>query len=300
MFKVGWSSLYNHTVPESHRFPMEKYDLLLEQLLYEEIINEENVFEPAQLSDEKVLITHTREYLNKLKSLRLTKIEERRTGFKLTADLIKRELHIMDGTIRSAIFALKHGVSFNIAGGTHHAFTSKGEGFCLLNDFAIASNYLLQRSLVNSVLIIDLDVHQGNGTAEIFHNTKEVYTFSVHGKNNFPLHKEKSDLDIEVEDGCSDQEYLAIINNYVPKIVKSQQPDIIFYQCGVDILDSDKLGRLSITKDGCKERDRIVLETACENNIPLCGSVGGGYSENIRDIVDAHTNTFRLAKEIFF
>mgnify|MGYP001950028747 FL=1 len=188
----------------------------------------------------------------------------------------------------------------NIAGGTHHAFTNRGEGFCLLNDIALGSNFLLKEGLAQKILVVDLDVHQGNGTAEIFRNEARVFTFSMHGAKNYPLRKEQSDLDIDLPDGAEDDEYLSKLAKTLPMLIEMVQPDFIFYQAGVDVLATDKLGRLGLSLNGCKERDAIVFEQCKKNNIPVAVSMGGGYSERIATIVDAHVNTYRLAQEYFF
>jgi acetoin utilization deacetylase AcuC-like enzyme len=214
--------------------------------------------------------------------------------------LIKRGRHISQGTIDCCHYALKYGVSMNVAGGTHHAFKDRGEGFCLLNDFAIAANYLLKKNIVQQILIVDLDVHQGNGTANIFENESRVFTFSMHGEKNYPTQKEKSDLDIGLPDKCEDELFLSTLKNTLPKLINDVQPDLIMYLSGVDIIASDKLGRLNVSREGCKERDRFVLENCKENDIPVAISMGGGYSPNIIDIIEAHANTFRLAQEIWF
>ena len=207
---------------------------------------------------------------------------------------------IADGTMKASEFALQYGIAMNIAGGTHHAFSDRGEGFCMLNDQAIGAKYLQQRGLVDKVLVVDLDVHQGNGTAEIFREDNSVFTFSMHGKTNYPFIKETSDLDIPLENNTSDNEYLSILKETLPKLIATEKPDFIFYQCGVDILESDKLGKLSISMEGCAARDRFVLQTCFNNKIPIMCSMGGGYSKDINFIVNAHANTFRLAQEIFF
>ncbi|MEQ9415309.1 MAG: histone deacetylase, partial [Cyclobacteriaceae bacterium] len=232
--------------------------------------------------------------------LSLTPKEIRRTGFPLTAELVKREITIMNGTLKCALFALENGVAMNIAGGTHHAFTNKGEGFCLLNDIAIAANYLLNEKLATRILVVDLDVHQGNGTAQIFRNEPRVFTFSMHGASNYPMVKENSDLDIGLPDGTEDQFYLRTLKTNLENIFNQFQPDFIFYQSGVDVLATDKLGKLSLTRGGCKERDRIVLSEAKAAGISLVASMGGGYSPDFRDIIEAHANTYRVAQEIFF
>jgi acetoin utilization deacetylase AcuC-like enzyme len=206
----------------------------------------------------------------------------------------------MNGTVQAALFALEYGIAMNIAGGTHHAFTNRGEGFCLLNDMAIAANYLLTHRQLKKILIVDLDVHQGNGTAQIFRNEPRVFTFSMHGGNNYPLHKEKSDLDVPLPDGIKDAAYLKRLTDNLPKLVEQVQPDFIFYQAGVDILDTDKLGRLKVSRTGCKARDQFVLETCKRHRVPVTVSMGGGYSQKITDIVEAHANTFRLAQYLYF
>jgi acetoin utilization deacetylase AcuC-like enzyme len=195
MLKVAWDDTYVHPLPEGHRFPMEKYQLIKDQLLYEGTI-QENIFKPGLIDEEMLLLTHSPGYWNKLKTLTLSAAEIRRIGFPLSAALVRREQIIAEGTRQTAVFALKYKISMNIAGGTHHAFTGRGEGFCLLNDIAMAANFLLEKGLVSKILIIDLDVHQGNGTAEVFINNPSVFTMSIHGANNFPARKEKSDLDI--------------------------------------------------------------------------------------------------------
>ncbi|MDX1905088.1 MAG: histone deacetylase, partial [Thermonemataceae bacterium] len=214
--------------------------------------------------------------------------------------LVQREITIAQGTIDCALYAQKYGIAMNIAGGTHHAFSNKGEGFCLLNDVAIASNYLISNNLAKNILIIDLDVHQGNGTAEIFQDNPAVFTFSMHGEKNYPLFKEKSDLDIALPDGTDDKIYLYLLKTTLAQLIEAQQADFLFYISGVDVLSTDKLGRLSLSINGAKERDKFVLETAKQYKIPLAISMGGGYSERIADIVEAHSNTFRLAQDIFF
>ena len=300
MLKVAWSSIYKYTVPQGHRFPMMKYELLPEQLLYEGTLTEEHFFEPDPLTEEVILWTHEKEYWDKLKNQNLTRKEIRAIGFPMSELLVRRGTHIANGTVQCALFALQYGCAMNIAGGTHHSFTYKGEGFCLLNDIAIASNYLLNNNLVNKILVIDLDVHQGNGTAQIFQNENRVFTFSMHGEKNYPLRKEVSDLDIGLPDKTEDAPYLKILKNILPKLLDEVQPDFIFYLSGVDVLATDKLGRLGMSLQGCKERDRIVFDACHKNKIPMAASMGGGYSEKLATVVEAHANTYRAAQEIFF
>ena len=300
MLKIAYHPIYKHNLPEGHRFPMEKYDLLPQQLLYEGTCKEENFFKPEIPNNKYFFMVHDPEYVSDLMNMTLNQKAARKIGFPLNEDLTAREMIIADGTIKASEFALKYGIAMNIAGGTHHAFTNKGEGFCMLNDQAIGARYLLQKELANKILIIDLDVHQGNGTAEIFYNDPTVFTFSMHGKSNYPFHKEKSDLDIPLENGANDTSYLSILKEVLPDLITKEHPDFIYYLCGVDVIQTDKLGKLSLTIEGCKERDRFVLQTCKNHNIPVMCSMGGGYSPDIKIIIDAHANTFRLAQEIFF
>lgn len=300
MLKVAWSPDYVLKLPPNHRFPMSKYEVLPQQLLYEGTLQESNFFRPKAIDESRILAVHEQAYWNKLINLTLSPAEIRRTGFPLTEELVKREITIMQGTLLCTHYARQYGVAMNIAGGTHHAFSYKGEGFCLLNDLAIAARYVLDAGMASKVLIIDLDVHQGNGTAQIFRNEPRVFTFSMHGANNYPLIKENSDLDIGLPDGVQDSFYLKTLDTNLKNLIDQVQPDFMFFQSGVDILETDKLGRLRITRDGCRQRDRIVFETARLNGIPVVASMGGGYSEDFRDIIEAHANTYRVAQEIFF
>ena len=300
MLKIAFHPIYKYQLPPGHRFPMEKYELLPQQLLHEGTCKAENFFEPEILSEENILAVHTKEYFKSLLNLTLDKSAARKIGFPLSETLVKRGRIISQGTIDCCEYALKYGIAMNIAGGTHHSYADHGEGFCLFNDQAIAAKYLLKKGLANRILIVDLDVHQGNGTAKIFENEDSIFTFSMHGAGNYPFKKEKSDLDIAVPDGSGDEVYLKILKETLPKLISEQKPDFIFYLSGVDILETDKLGRLNCTVEGCKERDRFVLQICKDLNIPVEVSMGGGYSPEIKVIIEAHANTFRLAQEIFF
>lgn len=295
---IAWDPIYAHPLPEGHRFPMLKYELIPEQLLHEGVITEANLFSPNKVSEEIILLTHHEYYWRQLKTLSLPAKEQRRIGFPLSAQLIDREMRIAQGTIDAAHYAFNNGCAFNVAGGTHHAGSNWGEGFCMLNDQAIAANYLLSQKLVSKILIIDLDVHQGNGTAEIFKDERRVFTLSMHGEKNFPFRKEQSGKDIGLDDGINDDIYLDILHSNMNQLL-SFKPDFVFYLAGVDVLESDKLGKLALSKAGCKERDNIVLQFCKDNNLPVQISMGGGYSPNIKDIVDAHCNTFKLGIDIF-
>jgi acetoin utilization deacetylase AcuC-like enzyme len=300
MLKIAYHPIYNHSLKEGHRFPMEKYDLLPQQLLYEGTCIKENFFEPKIPNNKHFFTVHDPEYFFDLLNITLSQKAARKIGFPLSEVLIEREMIIADGTMKASEFALENGIAMNIAGGTHHAFSNRGEAFCMLNDQAIAAKYLQNKALVDKILIVDLDVHQGNGTAEIFQNDTSVFTFSMHGKGNYPFIKEKSDLDIALENDIKDDIYLTILKETLPKLIAQEKPDFIYYLCGVDVLETDKLGKLRLTIEGCKERDRFVLQTCFNAKIPVMCSMGGGYSKDINIIVNAHVNTFRLVQEIYF
>jgi acetoin utilization deacetylase AcuC-like enzyme len=343
MLKIAHSPIYKLELPEGHRFPMLKYDLICEQLLYEGTVTNDNIFHPQMLTPEVILSTHTVDYWQRLSKAELTPKEMRKVGFPLTEHLIKRTITIAGGTVECALFALKYGVAMNTAGGTHHAFTDHGEGFCLLNDVAIAANYLLDNHLAKRILIVDLDVHQGNGTAEIFRKSTRsmsdvgcrmsemssllksktsnqliseigsplksdipnpksegVFTFSVHGANNYPLHKEQSSLDIGLPDGVEDKYYLTTVREQLLRLFDTFEPDFVFFNSGVDVLATDKLGKLKLTQEGCRQRDLLVFELCKRHKVPISVSMGGGYSPRVATIVEAHANTFRSAQSVFF
>lgn len=299
MIFIAYHPCYELKLPKGHRFPMDKYPLIRKQLTYEGIFSNENFFSPNKLDLKIIQKVHDKNYIQKLLNLSLSKSEIRKIGFPFNNELIKREITIAGGTVECAVKALSNGVSLNIAGGTHHAFSNRAEAFCLLNDQAIAAQYLINKFKIKKILIIDLDVHQGNGTAEIFKKNKKVFTFSMHGKKNYPFIKAKSDLDIELSDGTEDKQYLDILNTELDTIFAGIKPDFVFYLSGVDILKTDKLGRLNITIEGCKMRDEIVFKKCFENQIPVQCSMGGGYSADLKIILNAHSNTFRIASKIF-
>ncbi|WP_188347382.1 histone deacetylase family protein [Sphingobacterium cavernae] len=299
MLKIAHHTAYIHPLREGHRFPMVKYELIPAQLLYEGVVDKDNFFEPKLADFEICCLAHDKEYVQKLFDLTLDAKMVRRIGFPLSQSLVERERYILDGTIQSALYALEYGISFNTAGGTHHAGYDYGEGFCLMNDQAVAANYLLKNGHAKKILIIDLDVHQGNGTAHIFPNNPDVFTFSMHGAKNFPFIKEKSDLDVELQDGITDTEYLNLLVSHLDEIFANVEPDFVFYQAGVDVLSSDKLGKLKVSKEGCKQRDYLVINRCHQLRIPIQISMGGGYSTHIKDIVDAHVATYKTAVDIF-
>ena len=300
MLPIAFAPCYAHALPEGHRFPMLKYELLPEQLLREGTATATDFFVAQPPSDEDILRVHAADYYQRLRLGQLTRQEERATGFPWSAALFEREITILGGTIEAARLALVHGVAFNIAGGTHHAFRARGEGFCLLNDQAAAAAWLLANvPAVRKVLIVDLDVHQGNGTAAIFQEEPRVFTFSMHGARNYPARKEQSDLDLPLPDGTDDSTYLKLLGETLPRLLDEQQPDFVFYLAGVDVLATDKLGHLALTRDGCRQRDELVLSLCHRQALPVVVCMGGGYSERIADIVEAHANTYRVAAGLF-
>lgn len=297
--KIAYNAHYVHPLPEGHRFPMMKYELIPEQLVYEGTIHSKNLFAPSPCPDEIVLWTHDKIYLDKLHQQTLSAKEQRQIGFPQSPGLTLRELIITQGTIDCCHYAMQHGVALNVAGGTHHAFADHGEGFCLLNDFAVAARYLLQKNLAKQILIIDLDVHQGNGTAKLFEHESRVFTFSMHGAHNYPFRKEKSDLDIGLKDGTNDAIYLSLLENTLHTLIQQLKPDFAFFLSGVDILETDQFGKLKVTMQGCKRRDELVFTQLKKHQIPCVVAMGGGYSKDIKLIVEAHCNTFRVAADIF-
>ena len=300
MLKVAFSPIFLYQVPEKHRFPMQKYRLIPERLIEEGVLSEDNFFAPDKLTEEEVLTTHTLEYWQKLKTQTLSRKEARAIGFEMTPELVERGRYIAHATYECALYAKQYGVSLNVAGGTHHSFADHGEGFCVFNDVCIASNLLLSRGEAERILVVDLDVHQGNGNASIMANEPRVFVFSMHGEKNYPFRKPPSDLDIELANDTDDETYLTHLKQTLPNLIAEHKPDLIFYQSAVDVLATDKLGKLALTPEGCKQRDDFVLRQARDNNIPIAVVMGGGYSEDVEDVVEAHCNTFRLAKQLFF
>ncbi|MDO7877666.1 histone deacetylase [Hymenobacter sp. ASUV-10] len=295
MLPIAYAPCYAHPLPAGHRFPMLKYELLPEQLLREGTVTAADFFEPLPPPVADILRTHDAEYYERLRQGRLTRQEERATGFPWSAALFAREVTILGGTIECARRALAGGVALNIAGGTHHAFRDRGEGFCLLNDQATAADWLLAHGHARQVLIVDLDVHQGNGTAAIFRHEPQVFTFSMHGARNYPARKEQSSLDLPLPDGTTDADYLALLADTLPRLLAEVRPDFVFYLAGVDVLATDKLGHLALSRAGCRQRDELVLGLCHRHGLPVVVCMGGGYSERIADIVEAHANTFRVA-----
>ncbi len=299
MLKLFQSDRFVPPLPEGHRFPIGKYQLVKEQLLYEGSIGSHQLEESAAVSEADVLRVHTPAYWQALRDQQLTPRQMRRIGFPQSAALLERSRRSSQGTVKAALHAVEHGIGMNLAGGTHHAYADRGEGFCLLNDMAIAIRRLQAEGLAHRILIVDLDVHQGNANAVLFAQDPHVYTFSIHGQDNYPLRKEQSDQDLPLSSGMDDNAYLPLLQATLSRLIDSFRPDFVFFQAGVDVLATDKLGKLALTKPGCKQRDEVVLGLCARHEIPVAVSMGGGYSARLADTVDAHANTFRVAANIW-
>lgn len=299
MIHIAYSPKYCFELPPGHRFPIEKYSEIPKQLMEEGTFTADNFYEPDSGNYVIIEAVHCNKYIYKLQNNLLSRAEIRRIGFPFNKDLLVREEMICNGTTQSALYALENGVGFNVAGGTHHAHRDFGEGYCIFNDIAVAAQYLLDSHRSKQILVVDLDVHQGNGTAKIFREEPRVFTFSMHASNNFPLRKAKSDLDVPLDLYIGDDIYLQILKKYLPDLIEKVKPDFIFYLSGVDIISSDLLGKLNVSVEGCRERDRFVFQTAADYGIPVTASMGGGYADNLDHIIDAHCNTYRIAKELY-
>jgi acetoin utilization deacetylase AcuC-like enzyme len=297
-YKLFYSPYYYADIGEGHVFPIKKFELVRDILVSEGTLFPHEIIEPKPSEIEDICLVHDRDYVARLIAGQLTAKEIRKLGLPWSQSLLRRTFLACSGTLHAARVALKSNISSNLAGGTHHAFPDRGEGFCVLNDVAIAIRVLQRENLAKRFLVIDCDVHQGNGTAFIFRNEAEIFTFSMHGAKNFPLHKEKSTLDIELNDKTRDSEYLEILQEALPRIFH-HQPDIVFYLAGADPFENDKLGRLSITKEGLKKRDAIVLKFAKDFDVPIVTTMSGGYAQDIKDTVEIHANTIRVVKDIF-
>ena len=286
-------------LPSGHRFPMQKYALLRERLLNEGILSATDI-QPAQpASDEQILRAHQPDYLQRVINGELSEKEIRRIGFPWSEELVLRARHSVGGTILACRSALKEGIAANLAGGTHHAYADHGEGFCVFNDVAVGARAVQAESLARRILVLDCDVHQGNGTAAIFDGDPSVFTFSIHGQKNFPYHKHPSDLDIGLPDNSGDQVFLEALRSSLQQALTRSQADLAIYIAGADPFIGDRLGRLSLTKDGLAQRDRLVLETFREAGLPVAIVMGGGYARQVQDTVDIHFQTVHMAASLF-
>jgi acetoin utilization deacetylase AcuC-like enzyme len=296
--RVSYHPDYYVELPEGHPFPMAKFPLLHEILLTESVISPGDVVEPKPAPLDLLRRVHTEPYLWKLSTGNLTAREERKLGVPWSEALWRRSRLAVTGTLNAALMALEDGLAGNLAGGTHHAFPDHGQGFCVLNDVAIATRHLAARGIVRRVLVVDLDVHQGNGTAAIFGDDPAVYTLSVHGEKNFPARKTRSSLDIGLPCGTGDDEYLAAAGRALERAIDEARPDLVFYLAGVDPVHGDRYGRLALTEDGLEARERMVLSTLDGSGLPTAVLLSGGYAASPRRTAELHAHVFRVAVEI--
>ena len=287
-----WSSAaYAIPLPEGHRFPMAKYALLREGVLAAGFVPSDRMHDPPRAPLDDLLLVHTPEYVGQITDGTLPDAEQRRIGLPWSPLFVERAYRVVRGTCEAAEAALQYGVAMNLAGGTHHAFPDRGEGFCTFNDVAVAIRRLQRAGHVRRACVVDLDVHQGNGTHACFAGDPNVYTFSMHGAKNFPFHKVPGTLDVELADGTGDAEYLGLLGAHLPRVLRDAAPDLVVYLAGADPHEGDRLGRLQLTFEGLVRRDWMVLEACREVGIPVCATIAGGYGRDVRDTVAVHVNT---------
>lgn len=297
-YKIYYSPYYYADIGEGHVFPIRKFELVRERLISEGTLDPREIVEPSAADIDDLLLVHTEDYISRLIAGELTAKEVRKLGLPWSKSLVRRSLHAISGTINASLSALADGISSNLAGGTHHAYPDRGEGYCVLNDVAVSIAVLKRERLAERFLVIDCDVHQGDGTAFIFADDPDVFTFSMHGAKNYPLFKQASSLDIELADNTTDAEYLSTLEEALAR-TSHHDPDIIFYLAGADPFEGDKLGRLSLTIEGLRKRDEAVLEYARVRDIPIVTTMSGGYAAEIDDTVEIHCNTIRAVKSVF-
>jgi acetoin utilization deacetylase AcuC-like enzyme len=296
--KVFYSDHFVLPLPEGHRFPMAKYSMLRERVAADDICGQGELRTPRAVTDEEILRAHAPGYLERVVSGALTDKEIRRIGFPWSKRMVERSRRASGGTLGACLAALEEGLAANLAGGTHHAFSDRGEGYCVFNDSAIAARAVQAAGLAVRVVVIDTDVHQGNGTAEILREDATVFTFSIHGAKNFPFHKEESDLDAPLPDGADDSEFLKTLERGLEAALEAADADLAIYLAGADPFEGDRLGRLSITKAGLAERDRLVLEACRDRGIPVAVTMAGGYARNVEDTVDVHFQSIKRAASL--
>ncbi|HET9532944.1 MAG TPA: histone deacetylase [Blastocatellia bacterium] len=297
--RAFYSSRYVIKLPENHTFPINKYSLIRDRLIFEATLSNASIAEPRPATREEILLVHTADYYDRLVEGLLTDREIRRLGLPWSQALVGRSRLSVAGTIAAARVALSDGAGANLGGGTHHAFADHGEGFCVLNDIAVAIRVLRAEGLISRATVIDCDVHQGNGTAAIFANDPDVFTLSLHGEKNYPLVKQMSTIDVALEDRTADDQYLGHLSINLGVALDLFRPDIVFYQAGVDPYEDDRLGRLALTLDGLMERDLMVFSECHRRAVPCVITLGGGYARDVSDTVEAHCNTLRAACSVF-
>jgi acetoin utilization deacetylase AcuC-like enzyme len=291
----AWSSArFTIDLPPGHRFPIEKYQAIRDAVVQRGILPAEAILEPDRVERWSLALVHTPEYLDAMYDGTLSTADARRLGFPWSAQLLERSLRTVQATLEASRDALDRGSGITLAGGTHHAFPDHGEGFCVFNDVAVATRVLQREGKISRALIVDLDVHQGNGTARIFADDPDVFTFSMHGRKNYPFHRERSSLDVELEDGCDDQTYLSLLALHLEPVLTRSRPDLVFYLAGSDPYELDRFGRLSLTREGLAERDRMVVSACRARGVPLTLTMSGGYATNMDDIAHMHSESVRI------
>jgi acetoin utilization deacetylase AcuC-like enzyme len=289
---------YVAPMPAGHRFPMGKFGRLMAYLLHQRAVAPEQVHAPELAPPGWLALAHARAYVDAVLSQRLDQAAVRRIGLPVTRAVARRSRAANGGTVLTARLALEYGLACNTAGGSHHAFAAYGSGFCVFNDVAVASRVLLAEGLVERILVVDLDVHQGDGTAAIFMDEPRVFTFSMHCRTNFPLHKQKSDLDVALAPGLEDDAYLRLLAEHLPGLLEDVRPDLVFYNAGVDPHVDDRLGRLALTEQGLWRRERFVLETCLNAGAPVAGVIGGGYATDLEQLARLHAILPRVAAQL--
>ena len=288
---------YVAQIGDDHRFPIKKFGELIKILKKKNIAKDQNTFEPTEVSKSTLLNVHNEAYINKINNLTLSKDEIRKLGFPLVSSVRRRSFVATGGTVLASKLAVKNKIACNTAGGSHHAFPDQGNGYCVFNDVAVAAKYLKKKYKFDKILILDLDVHQGDGTAKIFENDNSFFTVSIHSKKNYPSKKQSSDIDIELDDGMEDEEYLSVVNQLIKKI-ESQDFNFVFYVAGVDIHCDDRLGKLNISEDGIRKREKMVINHFFKKNIPLCGVLGGGYNHDFEQLINLHSILHETCNDI--
>ncbi len=294
--RVYYHDVFTFPLPEGHRFPAQKYPLLRQRLLSQGVLHPDELLLAEAATQAQLSRVHSAEYLTKVNRGSLSEKEIRRIGLPWSPQLVERSRRSVGSTIAACRSALEQGLSISLGGGTHHAYPDHGEGFCVFNDVAVAARTLQAEGLVRRVVILDLDVHQGNGTAATFKDDPSVFTFSIHGEKNFPYHKEPSDMDIGLPDGSADEVYLEVLQRALPQVLSLAKADLAIYLAGADPFAGDRLGRLALTKGGLAERDRLVIETCLRAGLPLAITLAGGYARQLEDTVEIHLQTVSLAK----
>ena len=293
-----WTSArYAITLPTNHRFPIAKYALLRDAVIASGLVPPTHMHEPDRAPIDSLRLVHTERYIEAVRSGTLSEAEQRRIGLPWSESLVERSFRAVGGTCEAATAALDRRVTMNLAGGTHHAFPDHGEGFCVFNDVAVAIRTLQRHGRIRRAVVIDLDVHQGNGTHAIFTGDPSVFTFSMHGGRNYPFHKVAGSLDVELADGTGDDAYLTALAETLPGVLSASAPDLAIYLAGADSHEGDRLGRLCLTFEGLARRDVMVLDACREVGIPVVITIAGGYGRNIEDSVRVHLNTVRIATQ---